>query len=236
MKPRVGAILAALAVLAVSVTAVVAVTANQEGSWFHHRQGMMSPAGADRGDIRDRDGQGSQCQHGWMMTGPMYGDSSGSEYAFLAEMVAHHREAVAVAGELARSRRSEMRSFGEAIVVSQSAQIELMEQWLADWYPDRSGRVDYEPMMRDLTGLSGDTLDRAFLEDMIGHHMKAVMMSRQLVMRGAADHDEVEALAETICDEQHAEIFQMRQWLRDWFGVVGPQGRRSGWSGSGMMH
>jgi len=56
-----------------------------------------------------------------------------------------------------------MREFGEAIMTSQSAQIELMQHWLADWYPSRSGRVDYQPMMRDLTGLWGHRLDRVFL-------------------------------------------------------------------------
>jgi len=229
MRLRVGAILSALAVLVASVTAAVAVTVNDDGGWFHHRQGMMSPAGADRGDSRGGDGQGPEWgQHGWMMSGPMHGQTVGSEYDFLAEMVAHHEEAVAAAGELARSQRAEMRAFGEAIVVSQSAQIELMEQWLADWYPDRSGRVDYEPMMRDLTGLSGDTLDQAFLEDMIGHHMGAVMMSQQLLMRGLAEHDQVETLAESIRAEQHAEILQMQQWLSDWFGIGWGQGIHSG--------
>ena len=57
---------------------------------------------------------------------------------------------------------------------------------------------------------------------MVGHHMAAVMMSQQLLVRGVADHDEVEQLARTIRDEQHAEIFQMQQWLGDWFGSSAP--------------
>ena len=73
-------------------------------------------------------------------------------------------------------------------------------------------------MMRDLTGLEGDRLDRAFLQDMLWHHMGAVMMSQQLLMRGVADHEQVEVLAKTIRDEQRAEIFQMQRWLRAWFG------------------
>ena len=53
---------------------------------------------------------------------------------------------------------------------------------------------------------------------MLGHHMGAVMMSQQLLIRGVADHEQVEVLAETIRDDQHAEIFQMQQWLGEWFG------------------
>ena len=63
-----------------------------------------------------------------------------------------------------------------------------MERWLADWYPGRSTDVKYRPMMRDLTGVSGERLDRVFLQDMIRHHMAAVMMSQQLLARGLAEH------------------------------------------------
>jgi uncharacterized protein (DUF305 family) len=187
-----------VAALATIVTLAVA-----DDDWSGHRGAMMSSEG------------------GGAMLG-MHGTRVASEYAFLAEMVVHHEEAVMAARELERSERPEMRAFGESIVESQTAQIDQMEGWLADWYPDRSGRVDYRPMMRDLDGLSGDELDRVFLEDMIGHHMAAVMMSQQLIVRGVADHDEVEDLAATIRDEQHDEIFQMHQWLSDWFGSSAP--------------
>ena len=61
---------------------------------------------------------------------------------------------------------------------TQTAQIEPMTGWLASPYPEQSATVDYRPMMRDLSGLSGDGLDRTFLQDMIDHHMAAVMMSQ----------------------------------------------------------
>ena len=73
-------------------------------------------------------------------------------------------------------------------------------------------------MMRDLSGLSGDRLDQAFLQDMIGHHMAAVMMSQHL-LRGGAEHGEVAELAREIRDGQHAEIVTMRRWLALWFDL-----------------
>ena len=85
-------------------------------------------------------------------------------------------------------------------------------------------------MMRDLGDLSGDELDRAFLEDMVGHHMAAVMMSQQLLAPGVADHPEVEELARTIRDDQHVEIFQMQEWLSEWFGRTTSM---HSWSGRG---
>jgi uncharacterized protein (DUF305 family) len=171
---------------------------------------LLGLAVTDRDDGRGPTGAG-------MMVAA--GDGVG-EAAFLAEMVAHHREAVTAARELARSDRPEMRQLGEDVVRTQTAQVEQMSAWLADWYPDQSLDVGYEPMMRDLTGLSGDRLDRAFLEDMVPHHMAAVMMSQHLLLRGS-EHEEVAVLARDVRDEQHAEILVMRRWLADWFGVEG---------------
>lgn len=198
-------------------------------------------------DGRPRMGPGMMHAGSWssMMGGSMMGGWSGvaSEPDFMVEMIAHHRDAVDAARELARSDRPQMRSLGTSIVASQSAQIKQMTAWLDRWYPDVSTSGDYRPMMRDLSGLAGDRLDRVFLQDMVGHHMVAVMMSQHLLWRGT-DHDEVAELARTIRDDQHAEIIQMQRWLAQWFDVdwypgmmggAGRGGQGSPWMGHGMM-
>lgn len=190
---------------------------------------MMSRQGPD-GFHGPMAGRGSGMRGA--MSGGMHGMRVTSERAWLTEMVAHHQEAVDAAGELARSERSEMRDFGAAIIADQSAQIDLMESWLDDWYGGPDTDVEYRPMMRDLSGLSGDPLDRVFLQDMVRHHMMAVMMSQHLLVRDLADHEEVADLAEDIRDAQHQEIFQMQRWLADWFGVRRGMGMGPG---AGMM-
>lgn len=187
---------------------------------------------------------GSSSAPGWwdeswasmMSSGPMMMGGSGvaSEPDYLVEMVAHHREAVDAAGEPIRSDRAEMRAFGESIGESQSAQIQQMTSWLADWYPEQPTTVNYRPMMRDLSGLSGDRLDEAFLQDMIGHHMVAVMMSQQLLWRGT-DHDAVAQLARSIRDDQHTEIVQMQRWLAQWFDADWGSGMGWGMRSGGTM-
>ena len=210
-----------LVVVATAATAVGVVMADRDD---HPRArmgpGMMYPGSSSTPEWWD-DSWNS------MMTGPMMMGSvaAASEAEYLAEMVAHHREAVAAARELARSARPQLRGFGESIVRAQSAQIEQMTAWLADWYPEHTTTVDYRPMMRDLSDLSGGRLDRAFLQDMVGHHMAAVMMSQHLLWRGT-DHEEVAELARTIRDDQHAEIIRMQRWLAQWYDA--------GWRGMGM--
>jgi len=141
-----------------------------------------------------------------------------NEHDFLVHMIPHHQEAVDTAVYLRdNTDRPEMRRFAEDIIKTQSAEIALMIDWLETWYPHEQHSIDYQPMMRNLENLQGDALDRAFLEDMIPHHMSAVMMSQQLLSQGLAEHEEVAVLARSIRDSQRNEIHVMMQWLASWY-------------------
>ena len=148
------------------------------------------------------------------------------EFSYLTTMIPHHEEAIESARALQLgTNRPEMRAFAQSIIDTQTREVNQMRARLAAWYPNRDTTVDYTPMMRDLTGLRGDALDQAFLQDMIPHHMAAVMMSQQLLTRNLAVHPELEPFARTIRDTQRAEIVQMHGWLADWFGGAGMPGR-----------
>lgn len=185
-------------------------------------QGGRAPNGPQAGAGMMGSGAGMGPGVGMGGMSGMHGMQVGSEFAYLAGMIPHHEEAIATAKEvLARSDRPEMREFAASIIEGQSAQVVEMQDYLARWYPGRDATVDYEPMMGDLTQLSGDELDRAFLERMIPHHGMAVMMSQQLLGQALAEHVEVSQLAATIRDDQRAEIMMMMRWLRTWYGVSG---------------
>lgn len=164
--------------------------------------------------------------HGGRMAG--MGMEVASEFDYLTQMIPHHEEAIATAKLVAaKSERPELRAFTASIVTTQTAEVVQMKQWLAAWYPGRNTTVAYEPMMRDLSGLSGDALDRAFLQDMVPHHMAAVMLSQQVLARGLAEHDPLVQFATTVRNVQHTEIATMAAWLADWFGAsaMGAMGR-----------
>ena len=152
---------------------------------------------------------------------PGMGMAVASEFDYLTRMIPHHDEAIATARILQQgTERQEMRGFAASIIDTQSAEVQLMKEWLAVWYPGRDTRASYQPMMRDLTGLSGSALDRAFLEDMIPHHMMAVMMSQQLLASNLPRHNTVDPFARNIRDTQRNEIQMMSAWLREWFGMA----------------
>ena len=141
-----------------------------------------------------------------------------SEAEYLAMMIPHHQEAVDRSRELLQiTEREEMRDLLNSIIAEQSREIELMKGWLADRYPDLDPMVEYAPMMRGYEGLEPDEADLVFLEDMLPHHMHAVMSSRMLIRSGAAEHDDVEDLAASIIGSQLSEIERMRSMYADWY-------------------
>lgn len=155
---------------------------------------------------------------GMMGMGPGMMESVDSEYEFLIKMIPHHEEAVNKAKILRdNTNREKMKEFAKDIIKVQNQEIKEMKKYLAKWYPNRTNEYKYEPMMGNYEGLSGEELDYVFLEDMIFHHMGAVMMSQQLIMQGLDEHQEVYELANSIRKSQRREIFMMRDWLDNWF-------------------
>lgn len=73
-----------------------------------------------------------------------------------------------------------------------------------------------DDMMQDLDGKSGDAFDRAFLSGMIVHHQGAVAMAQAALQY--AKHPEIKQMAQAIISAQTAEISQMQEWQKSWYG------------------
>lgn len=140
-----------------------------------------------------------------------------SEREFLEGMIPHHQEAVDTAKEvLARGGSTpEIKKLAEDIIVAQEKEIAMMKEWYKSWYGEAyvADSRDYKPMMRDLSTLSGADLDRVFLEDMIMHHMGAVMMAQSV--QPYIEHKEMTDLTKAIVETQTEEIELMRRLIRE---------------------
>ncbi|MEY2665372.1 MAG: hypothetical protein RLZZ480_477 [Candidatus Parcubacteria bacterium] len=199
------------------------VIGNERGEW---RGGMMGQyenrekdgwfsKDSDEGMHRMHDGsmmandtsRGGMMQHGMMMVT--------SEKEFITEMIPHHQEAIDTAKEvLARGGTTpEVKTLAEGIVTAQEKEIADMKSWYETWYgTPYKASGNYKPMMRDLSKLSGAELDKAFLEDMIPHHMGAIMMAHSV--QGYIEHDEMKTLTRNIVDSQSTEIGKMQSMLK----------------------
>lgn len=139
-----------------------------------------------------------------------------SEREFIEGMIPHHQEAVDTANEVIErgGTTPEIKQLVEDIVVAQEAEIAEMKQWYLSWYGEEyqdTGKYDH--MMRELADLSGAELDRVFLEDMIMHHMGAIMMARSV--QPHIEHQEIEDLTKAIVETQSDEIDLMNRLLQD---------------------
>jgi uncharacterized protein (DUF305 family) len=147
----------------------------------------------------------------------MHGANPVTEREFIQHMIPHHQEAVDTAKMVLSQGGSneEMRDLAQNIILAQEAEITNMKSWYRTWYgEDYKDDGKYQPMMRDLTPLSGAELDKAFLEDMIMHHMGALMMAQQV--SASIEHTEIRSLAENIAKTQSEEIITMRILLKQY--------------------
>jgi uncharacterized protein (DUF305 family)/uncharacterized membrane protein len=159
----------------------------------------------------------AQGQMGEMETGS-FDEDQPFDLQFIDQMIVHHQMAIMSSEHMiSDSERPELRQLAENIQESQSEQIEQMQAWRDEWYPD-AGRTSgttngmmEDGMMEQMMG--GDTADAMFLRMMIPHHQDAIDMSEEALER--AEHPEVKELAQTIIDEQSAEIELMQGYLEE---------------------
>jgi len=137
-----------------------------------------------------------------------------SEREFVTGMIPHHQEAVNTAQEVLTRGGStaEIRTLATEIIAAQETEIAMLMQWHLTWYGEAYvADGSYQPMMRDLSQLSGAALDQRFLEDMIPHHMGAIMMAQSV--RPYITQPEITDMADAIMTTQTAEIEVMQELL-----------------------
>ena len=206
--------------------ALTAAVAQGAGGAAHHGHGAPSAGGMPGGMMMTPPAGG-------MGMGPGAGHAMVSaafdELSFLQHMIPHHQEAIDSATALLEvTQRPELRTLLEDVVATQAAEVALMRGWIAEGYPGEPQEVDYAPMMRDLAGAPVEERERAWLEDMVMHHMMAVRDARSLLVGGWATRPEVAQLAVDIVEGQMAEIQLMRGWLSSWFGDAAAMGMGMG--------
>lgn len=147
---------------------------------------------------------------------------------FAQMMILHHLGAVEMAQFAVENASSqEVRELADQIVGAQDPEITLMAGWLEAWGEDRPASAEHDGMdhggmemdgldqseaMAELESLTGDDVDRRFLELMTAHHRGAVEMSEELL--DAGENGEARELAQKIIRDQEAEIVTMGRLLR----------------------
>ena len=156
-----------------------------------------------------------------------------ADVAFMSGMIAHHAQAVQIAGWApSHGANAAIRALCERIVVAQQDEIALAQNWLRDRnepVPPADPRVHVMPGMEHptlmpgmlttqqmalLDGSRGAEFDRLFLQLMIQHHEGALtMVNRLLGSAGAAQDGVVFRFAADVYADQTTEISRMQLML-----------------------
>lgn len=163
------------------------------------------------------------------------GQPNAADVEFMTGMIAHHAQAVIMAGWApSHGARSDVRIMCERIVVGQRDEIALMQTWLRDRglpVPSATATrmkmtmngMEHEMLMpgmltdeemAQLDKARGAEFDRLFLLGMIKHHQGAIdMVNTLLDSYGAAQDEAVYKFSSDVYADQGAEIARMRQML-----------------------
>lgn len=147
------------------------------------------------------------------------------EVKFMQGMIDHHAMAVMM-GEMCLDMavHPELIGLCEAIVATQSQEIQTMQAWLQDWYG-----ISYQPTMpagheismeSRVKHMSAQEFEVWFMRTMIRHHKGAIREGERCMARAA--HDPLILLCEDIVAAQTVEIERMQQWLCEWYGICQP--------------
>jgi uncharacterized protein (DUF305 family) len=167
----------------------------------------------------------------WLwLSGRPPGDGS-AEAGFARDMMTHHAQAVQMAEIVCdKTESEEIRTLATDIVLTQQAQIGMMQGWLDVWgLPATSTEPAMawmgHPMEGRMPGMASpeevnrlgelppQEADELFLRLMIVHHRAAIPMAEAVLEE--SDLPAVEELARAIASSQRAEIGTMQEMLQE---------------------
>jgi uncharacterized protein (DUF305 family) len=153
---------------------------------------------------------------------------------FIDAMTPHHQGAIVMAQEAQqKSKRPEILALANAILKAQDPEIVQMQQWRRTWYPKASAEpIAYHRamghsmpmteaqksamMMQMDLGAADAQFDLRFINAMVPHHEAAVTMAEAVLKQ--SQRPEMKQMAQAIITSQQAEINQMKQWRKAWYG------------------
>lgn len=141
------------------------------------------------------------------------------EVDYMKSTIDHHTAGVVMAQLcIDRAVHAELRQLCEQSLASQRMQIEMLQDWLQDWYG-----ITYEGTIppsaaqdiRRLSQLSGAEFEDEFLTEFSKHHLGIIKESDKAVER--VYHPELRELARSIVIAQSRGVIMMQTWDCEWY-------------------
>ncbi len=146
------------------------------------------------------------------------------EVKFMQYMIVHHQSAIKMAQLVpTHTKRAELITLAQNIILAQKIEIGQMTTWLSQWYNEKPvanpmsvpGMMSMMSEMNTLKHAKDAAFDKQFLALMIVHHQQAINMAK--LVPGKTHRPELIQLSQDIVRTQSAEIQQMQSWQKEWF-------------------
>lgn len=152
---------------------------------------------------------------------------------FIDTLLFHHGGAIKMGEEAEqKSKRPEIKKLARNVIVAQSRDNKLLQEWRKAWYPKAGDTpVAYDSKtgktlpisaeqkngmaMKENLGSADAEFDLRFMNALIPHHEGALVIAKDALSK--SKRPEVKQLANEIIASQQAEIDQMKQWRKAWY-------------------
>jgi uncharacterized protein (DUF305 family) len=197
---------------------------------------LLASCGTGDGDQGEKAGSGNgqmqKANHaekhgsGGTASGMLRKNGKYSDERFIDAMVPHHEGAVEMARvALENAEHPEIERLARHIIANQEAEINELESIRREEYGTSQvpshvsmGQVKGMGMMMNPQALADKKpFDKAFIDNMIPHHISAIEMAQ--VARDETDNPKIKELAAGIVSAQKREISQMKQWRTQWYQI-----------------
>lgn len=145
--------------------------------------------------------------------------ANAADVTYVQDMIVHHKQAIDMVVLVpSRAESATLKSLASRIKDAQGPEIQYMTAWLQEQgqrVPDHHAIHTGMPgmatpeQMDALKSASGKDFDMLFLQLMINHHLGAIKMSEQVLIKGS--HTKIEELANEVSVEQATEIRRMQE-------------------------
>jgi uncharacterized protein (DUF305 family) len=143
--------------------------------------------------------------------------------SFIEYVIAHHQDAVDGSTKvLTTTQDPELRAFLNNVIKSQGGEINLLKGYYKTWFgKDYVSNVGYTTMMKfDI--LSGVAIDKAYVQEMLGHHSGIIDVAKMVVASdlGYKYKPEIITLSRQIIKDQEADNIILNKWLVEKYKTV----------------
>ena len=183
-------------------------------------QGILATANLTENTERDQPEDGKNVFLSQVLANSYNKEGDSVELDFMQFMLVHHVVAVYMANSCVnKASHADLVALCKEIGISQAAQITQMNYYLASYYGVYQAITPLEQdefILDRLSKVSGDNFDKLWLELMLSHHAQAVTTGK--VCANGAEHGNVKELCQAIVYVQSAQIQQMADMLKNWYG------------------